>query len=251
MSDLWFTRATLKTGSADVAPLLNTLLATDASGHGRDTTHRLLWTLMPESMQGAGKLGAAGGDRAAFLWCRAPDREKRPAWYVLGPAPRADAALFEVESKPWSLAPSAGDRLLFELTVHATVDRMLAPEQGREGRKRIDVVLDAILAAEREGEAAARAEIRRERGEKAMRNWWASQGARCGFTPLSTAMVDYHTLPLGRSRTRGRNPVQLGIARLNGTIEVTDPAAFAHKVAVGFGRAKAFGCGLMLLRRSG
>lgn len=251
MTDLWFTRATLKTGSADVAPLLNTLLATDESGHGRDTTHRLLWTLMPESMQRAGKPGAAGGDRAAFLWCRAPDREKRPAWYLLGPGPRVDAALFEVESKPWELALAPGDRLVFDLTVHATVDRMLAPEQGRDGRRRIDVVLDAILVAEREGGSAARAEIRRERGAQAMRSWWASQGARYGFTPLSTEMVDYHTLPLGRSRARGRNPVQLGIGRLNGMIEVTDPAAFSDKVAIGFGRAKAFGCGLMLLRRPG
>lgn len=251
MTDLWFTRATLKIGSADVKPLLETLLAEDSSGRRHDTAHRLLWTLMPEDLQRRGKPQATAGDSAAFLWCRAPAKEGRPAWYVLGPAPREDAAFFEVESKPWSLALRAGDRLAFDLTVHATVDRMLAPEQGRDGRRRIDVVLDAILAAEREGGVAARAEIRRERGAQAMRNWWASQGARCGFTPLATEMVDYRTLPLGRSRARGRNPVQLGIARLNGMIEVTDPAGFAHKVAVGFGRAKAFGCGLLLLRRPG
>ena len=33
-------------------------------------------------------------------------------------------------------------------------------------------------------------------------------------------------------------------------IEVTDPPAFLARLAAGFGRAKAFGCGLMLIRRA-
>jgi CRISPR system Cascade subunit CasE len=33
-------------------------------------------------------------------------------------------------------------------------------------------------------------------------------------------------------------------------LQVTDPAAFLAKVASGFGPQKAFGCGLMLLRRA-
>jgi len=36
---------------------------------------------------------------------------------------------------------------------------------------------------------------------------------------------------------------------MRGVVAVTDAAAFAAKVEMGFGRAKAFGCGLMLLRR--
>lgn len=250
MTELWFTRATLRTGSADIKPLLDTLLGEADSGHGRDTTHRLLWTLMPEAMQQAGKPASAAGDKSAFLWCRAPDRDGRPTWYLLGPEPRAEAAFFDVASKPWSLALTPGDRLAFELVVHATVDRMLAPEKGRDGRRRIDVVLDAILAAEREGSGVSRAELRRERGGTAMATWWGAQGERHGFTPLATEVLDYQTVPLARGGAKERNPVQLGIARLTGLVAVTDPDAFASKVATGFGRAKAFGCGLMLLRRA-
>jgi hypothetical protein len=33
-------------------------------------------------------------------------------------------------------------------------------------------------------------------------------------------------------------------------IEVTAPEAFMYRLLCGFGRAKAFGCGLMLLRRA-
>ncbi len=41
-----------------------------------------------------------------------------------------------------------------------------------------------------------------------------------------------------------------GVLDLEGEIEVTDPAAFATALAQGFGRAKAWGCGMMLIRRA-
>lgn len=36
---------------------------------------------------------------------------------------------------------------------------------------------------------------------------------------------------------------------LEGVIEVTEPEAFLDRLAQGFARAKAFGCGLMLIAR--
>lgn len=249
MSQLWFTRATLRTGSADVRPLLETLLG--EAGVGCDTTHRLLWTLMPESMQRIGKPSREGADKAAFLWCRAPDRDRPPAWYLLGPEPRRDATFFDVDSKAWQPTFDVGDRLAFELSVHATVDRMHDPEKGREGRHRVDVVMDAIRAAERANPKAERALLRKTSGAEALSTWWRTQGERHGFAPEGTEMLDYRMVPLGRRRARGPNPAEIGVARLTGVLRVTDPEAFIRKVAVGFGRAKAFGHGLLLLRRAG
>jgi len=37
---------------------------------------------------------------------------------------------------------------------------------------------------------------------------------------------------------------------MTGALEIADPAAFLARLAQGFGRAKAFGCGLMLIRRA-
>ena len=50
---------------------------------------------------------------------------------------------------------------------------------------------------------------------------------------------------------RRQNAPKLGVAHLAGRLEVTDPDAFSQKVAAGFGRGKAFGYGLMLLKRVG
>jgi CRISPR system Cascade subunit CasE len=40
-----------------------------------------------------------------------------------------------------------------------------------------------------------------------------------------------------------------GVLDMSGALEVTDPERFLTKLAQGFGRGKAFGCGLMLIRR--
>lgn len=47
-----------------------------------------------------------------------------------------------------------------------------------------------------------------------------------------------------------RGQPQFGILDLRGSLTVTEPATFLAALARGFGRAKAFGCGLMLIRRA-
>lgn len=252
MTDLWFTRATLKRGSPDVAPLIATLLDGEDAGRLANTTHRLLWTLMPEERQRTGRFDTGGPDKAAFLWRSAPDANDDPVWYLLGPEPRRDSAFFHVATKPWAPVFAAGDRLSFDLIVNATVDRMVDPGAGRDGRRRVDVVMDAMIARERGGDAApARPLLRRQAAEEALSAWWRRQGERTGFAPLSIDVADYRALPLERGRSTARHRPQIGVGRLTGTVEVADPEAFTAKLAAGFGRAKAFGCGLMLVKRAG
>jgi CRISPR system Cascade subunit CasE len=40
-----------------------------------------------------------------------------------------------------------------------------------------------------------------------------------------------------------------GVLDISGVLEVRDPARFLARLIQGFGRARAFGCGLMLIRR--
>ena len=72
------------------------------------------------------------------------------------------------------------------------------------------------------------------------------QGAAKGFTPQSVAVEDYRVLELGHGARRG---LTHGVLDLTGEIEVTHPDVFLSAIASGFGRAKAWGCGLMLIRR--
>jgi CRISPR system Cascade subunit CasE len=253
-NDLWFTRVTLRRDAPDIAPLIGRLLP-DGSGDGEklNAVHQLLWTLMPEAMQKAGKPARAeGGDKAAFLWREA---EKSKSWYMLGPAPRSDSSFFHVETKAYALAAAAGDRFSFDLIANATVNRLVDPDKGRAGRTRCDVVMDALKAEEKEpGAPLDRAARRQTVAKEALGAWLAEQGARNGFSVEAFDLASYRTVEIDRSRAGSRSSFArkgpfIGVGHMRGLLKVQDPTAFAAKVATGLGRAKAFGCGLILLRR--
>jgi CRISPR associated protein len=118
--EFWFTRLTLKRDSGTVAPLI-AVLAPDDGGEAMSTIHRLMWSVMPEAQQRRWDRAAPERPaRAPFLWREAHEARR---YYLLGPRPVENSPYFKIETKPFSLALSPGDRLSFDLRVHATVDR--------------------------------------------------------------------------------------------------------------------------------
>ena len=104
--------------------------------------------------------------------------------------------------------------------------------------------MDALYALPQ----SARAESRQDAIVTAGRAWFAAQGVRCGFTPDADVAVDgYDQRRLPRERGAA---VAFSSIDFDGRLTVTDPALFLRQLAQGFGRAKAFGCGLMLIRRT-
>lgn len=93
----------------------------------------------------------------------------------------------------------------------------------------------------------SRSELRDRVAEPAAADWLSRQGVSRGFRPHRTAVENYSTINLGRRRRQGAT---LGILDLVGSIEVTNSEVFVRALARGFGRAKAWGCGLMLIRRA-
>ena len=105
--------------------------------------------------------------------------------------------------------------------------------------------MDRLHREEVAGES--RSETRDRIAEAAAAAWLTRQGVSKGFRPHLTAVENYSTISLGRRRRQGAT---LGILDLVGQIEVTSPEVFVPALAKGFGRAKAWGCGLMLIRRA-
>jgi CRISPR system Cascade subunit CasE len=147
--------------------------------------------------------------------------------------------LFALEYKPFEPALAPGDRLGFTLRVNPVVARAEAP--GQRG-KRHDVVMDALRGAEKRADARPGAIV------AAGRAWLARPGEAYGFEPAPGANVDgYDRVKIPRSS--GAAAV-FGMLDISGVIVLRDPAAFLARLASGFGRARAFGCGLMLIRRA-
>lgn len=235
--ELHLSRFTLKR-SPEIGPLIHALQPDDA-GKAADLDHRLIWAAMPEDFQKAHEQKRrAGIAQSPFLWRR---DEGKGRYYVLGPKPIPHSTLFDIETKPFEAKLSLGDRLQFVLRVHATVDRRT---DGRKTERR-DVAMD-LLHATPKGE---RAEKRDALAEKGARDWLEARAEASGFQ-LDTLVLDgYRTMRIDRGQPRHK-PDQIGVFDLRGVLTVSAPDAFLGRLRSGFGRAKVFGCGLMLIRRA-
>ncbi len=216
---------------ASVAALAPLLLPGEDSERAL-ASHRLAWSLMPPD---------AGAERD-FLW-----REEGPGQFMLlaarAPAP---SALFDVDFQPFEPVLAAGDRLHFVLRANPTVARRVPGQRGA----RDDVVMHALhaLPGKRQGgRDAARPEVIVREGTA----WLLRLGQRHGFAPdpARLAVDGYNVLRIPRAG--GAQPIRLATLDYQGVLTVTDPAAFLSGLAAGFGRGRAFGCGLMLIRRAG
>ncbi len=133
--------------------------------------------------------------------------------------------------------------MAFSLRANATVSR--ARGAGKRAGKRDDVVMAALKAFPPGERTAPRKEIIRREGLA----WLQRQGAAAGFdiTDTEVAIDGYEPLTI---RGSGRVALRLSIIEFDGLLTVREPTKFLDNVARGFGRGKAFGLGLMLLRRA-
>ncbi len=245
---LYLTRATLK-HSPDVRALVQTLLPGNANERAL-AAHRLVWSLF------------AGGEehdterKRDFLW-----RELAPGqFFTLSERPPPEEhAFFDIaEPKEFAPALSPGDQLAFSLRANP-VKTLNGAMMGQKNGKHVDVVMRKKHFLKQKcgdsPEARKKWPAFRTIEREALTEWLSGQGARHGFA-LAEADDDHPDRPLlrtgGYQTIRFRHPtgrVQYARADFDGVLTVTDPAAFLEKLAIGFGRAKSYGCGLMLIRR--
>jgi CRISPR system Cascade subunit CasE len=210
-----------------VAALARLLVPQDGAARTA-ASHHLVWSLF-----------ADGPERQRdFLW-----REEKPGhFYTLSARPPTDPhGLFELsDPKPFAPLLEPGDRLGFSLRANPVISRQEA--HGTRGRRH-DVVMDALHRGDGD-----RADRRPEAIATAGAAWLNRQGAAHGFVPDGAVGVDgYETMRLPRTSLP---PIRFGRLDITGVLTVSDPTRFLAALAAGFGRSRAFGCGLMLIRRT-
>ena len=209
-----------------------------------DAHHRLMWTLFP-----------GRDEKRDFLW-RADDNGK---FLILSAREPQCSRLFKpLESKPFAPVLTAEDRLAFILRANATRERRSGPQDdvtpGTKRKpckdRRVDIVMHAMREQGLKGKITgieSRAARRMDVAGESARAWLAGQGERRGFSVDELAVEDYRVCKLKR---QGGEAATFGVLDLRGLLTVRDPAAFTSALFTGFGRAKAYGCGLMLVRRT-
>lgn len=198
--------------------------------------HQWLWRWFP----------ADAGTPRDFIY-RRRETDGIPRYYVVSKRhPAQPQPGWSVQSRPYDPAVAQGERLAFDLRANAVISR---PADGK-GRRH-DVVMDEKRRLLRErglekwsdwgvGERPALYQIVHAAGYR-----WLSQRAEgCGFeVDAGDLRADSYT------QQRIKGAVQFTSIDFSGELVVTDPERFKTALLNGIGHAKAFGCGLLLVRR--
>jgi CRISPR system Cascade subunit CasE len=195
-----------------------------------------------------------------------------PLYYVLSEAkPASDSPIFKIESRLFSPQLNVGDQLAFKLRANPTIARKV---EGKKNSQRHDVVMDAqrqfLMAACKarglscsEKKSDLRALLfnhpdfqnhaqRKEFSdsldtaiETAAVDWIKKRGITHGYVLNSVEATGYrwNALP-EKDRKAGFSTMDY-----EGVLTVEDPELFLQMLISGLGPSKAFGCGLMLIRR--
>ncbi|PYD46345.1 type I-E CRISPR-associated protein Cas6/Cse3/CasE [Novacetimonas pomaceti] len=206
------------------------LLVPHGEGNRHGAAHCLLWTLF----------GDTPDRKRDFLW-RQTDAGR---FMVLSAREPVDIhGIFEIESCVFAPVLKKGNRLRYLLRANATVDRKTP---GRTHSQRHDIVMDALHSLP----PGQRGEVREDVVPAVMRAWLARQGGRAGFGLGVDQPVIRSCEVLRVPRSQGRAKATFGVVDVTGELDVVDPDLFITALTQGFGRARAFGCGLMLIRRA-
>ena len=155
--------------------------------------------------------------------------------------------MFDVETKPFAPALAIGDRLGFSLYSNPAVNRVHRID-GRKVTQRHDVVMDALSNIPPQERAKRRPGAIMAAG----RAWLERQGQKAGFEIADadeTLNIDgYDQFEIGRDGRK--RSIRVSVLTFDGFLVIRDPGTFLRELPEGFGRARAFGCGLMLIRRA-
>lgn len=189
--------------------------------------HQALWRLFE----------AEPGTPRDFLY-RIINQAERPAFYVVSArSPVMESPIWHIQTRDYAPCLQAGDRLVFSLQANPTVKR--APTPGRRS-VRHDVVMDA----RKQGDAHDP-----ELGSYHQPGlaWLNHRAEMAGFRVEQARIDGYRRHHIYK---RGGAPIVFSTLDFEGILTVTEPEIFLHRLLNGIGPAKAFGCGLLLVRRA-
>jgi CRISPR system Cascade subunit CasE len=200
--------------------------------------HQWLWRFFP----------APASTPRDFLYRRL-DADSSLRFYCLSKRmPEKLDGVWRIDSREYSPKLRSGDRLRFDLRANPVIT------SGKDGsKKRHDVVMKAkkILLGERGVEKWDQlVDANKPRQYELVRiscmQWLLTRAERLGFS------VDEDGLSVdGYARHRGKQgKIRFSVVDFSGVLTVVEPKTFLENALLsGIGHAKAFGCGLLLVRR--
>ncbi|MEO7854903.1 MAG: type I-E CRISPR-associated protein Cas6/Cse3/CasE [Rubrivivax sp.] len=225
-------------------------LITPAAGSERDAAHEWAGSAYTEHQWIWRFLPAAVGTARSFLF-RRRDVDGLPRFYVVSEhEPVAPSPHWQVVSKRYTPQLSPGDPLAFELRANPVITVRSA--NGKAARH--DVVMqektrllkDRRLMRWADWQTPDRPPLQ-DLVQRTCSQWLLARCQRLGIT------INDDTLSVeGYEQHRGKNgELRFSTVDFSGSLRVVNADALRVALFGGIGHAKAFGCGLMLVRRVG
>lgn len=196
--------------------------------------HQLLWELFPDDPDA----------QRDFIF-RQEMKGGWPIFYLVSKRQPQNGDLFSsVACKKYNPALRVGEQLAFSLRANPVVARKV---EGKKHSSKHDVWMDAKREGQVQGLEGAGLLLFIE-GQ--VKNWLSVRGRANGFSVL-TSGVDLLGYQQHRVyKKKSEKPIRYSSVDFQGVLTVEDPDAIQKVLFDGIGKAKGFGCGLMLVRRT-
>ena len=211
---MYLSRITLHTGQLSPAQLLHLV------DRGEYVMHQWLWDLFP------------GGKERQFLY-RREELQGAFRFFVLSQERPAESETFTIECRSFAPELRTGQSLCFNLRANPTICK---------AGKRHDLLMDAKRQVKEQVEPR---DIWAHQQQAALA-WLTRQGEQSGFSLAETVVDAYRQQQIRREKSR--QTIQFSSVDYTGMLVVNDPALFLQRLASGYGKSRAFGCGMMMIK---
>ncbi|EIV7688041.1 type I-E CRISPR-associated protein Cas6/Cse3/CasE [Salmonella enterica] len=211
---MYLSRITLHTAQLVPSQLLHLV------ERGEYVMHQWLWELFP------------GGKERQFLY-RREELQGAFRFFVLSQERPAESAIFDVQCRPFAPELSVGQILRFTLRANPTICK---------AGKRHDLLMEAKRQVKTQPDSR---DIWTYQQQAAL-EWLSRQGEQNGFS-LREASVDAYRQQQIR-REKSRQMIQFSSVDYAGVLVVNNPVLFLQRLVQGYGKSRAFGCGMMLIK---
>lgn len=206
--------------------------------------HQWLWQFFP----------SASDQQRDFIFCR-HEQGSLPRFYVVSQRePIAFDDAWQVQTRSYTPALLEGQRLSFQLCANPVVTKKNASGKSQ----RHDVVMQAkkqLLAEQGLGSEAKWKEWQTEENKPLLYElvqntclaWLQARATKHGFEVVHASVDAYQQI---KAKKPGERNIEFSTVDFSGELCVTDPQLFQHVLLNGLGHAKAFGCGLLLVKKA-
>lgn len=197
------------------------------AGGGQYRIHQALWNLFepdPDAVRDFLYRQDGQADELAFLVLS----QRKPG---------SDNGLWQTQIKHYAPKLQTGQRLAFSIRLNPVVKRR--DDAGRQHRH--DLVMDF------KKNQPDSAETQAERVQLAARQWLVARQSQYGFELAEETVIGegYRQWKLGG---KGDKKIRFSSIDCSGRLSISDIGKFESALKLGMGPAKAFGCGLLLIR---